>query len=229
MLLSLDWDAWSGPAELIFDAPIWGTPDREHDRWGRWQQRAQKRGGWAAMADDYPLYPGWERLIQYAGRPVHCGWSHAQAREWLALYPPQPILNIDSHHDLYSQSGDPARWRPGNWAGQALAAGWPHYTARYPGWHAHLPVAEGFDLARTAAELDTALPPAWQARIRLERSDALPPPADVNGVLLVQSPSWSSPAHDAALLDLLAALGAIPLAGGGVLDRRALLRPEPAG
>ncbi|MGY2894143.1 arginase [Deinococcus sp. UYEF24] len=210
MLLSIDWDAFSGPAEFVFDAPIWGTPDREYDRLEAWRVRAKKRGGtdWNALETDFPLYPGWEALTRYAGLPGHVTLSHASAEEWLALYPGREVLNIDSHHDLYSGSGDPARWRPGNWAGLGLTSGLiSRYTARYPDWHAGLPVTEGFDLARTTEEVRAALAPDVLSRVSLERGPQLPPADQVEAVLLVQSPAWSSPAHDAAFFGLAAALG----------------------
>ncbi|GGJ85847.1 arginase [Deinococcus aquiradiocola] len=225
MLLSVDWDAWSGCAEYVFDAPIWGTPDREHDRVRRWQERAERRGGpgagWDALQDDYPLYPGWEALRAYAGVPAFVTLSHAQAREWLHLYPGRDVLNVDSHHDLYSSSGDPARWRPGNWAGLALHADLiGTYTARYPEWHEGLLVTEGHDLDRTRAEVHAALPAPLHDRVRLERRPDLPPARDVEAVLLVQSPSWSSPAHDRSFLDLARTLNAAPL-GTPPIDRSA--------
>ena len=223
MLLSVDWDAYSGCAEYVFDAPIWGTPDREHDRLEAWRARAMKRQlerqgrGWEALAADFPLYPGWERLAEYAGLPAHVALSHASAENWLRLYPGREVLNIDSHHDLYSQSGDPGRWRPGNWAGLGLAAGLiSRYTTRYPEWHAGLLVAEGHDLARTRAELAAALEPEVLPRARLERGPQLPIADQVEAVLLVQSPAWSSPAHDAAFFGLAAALG-VAGRGAGVL------------
>lgn len=222
MLLSVDWDAYSGCAEHVFDAPIWGTPDRPHDRLEAWRGRVRKRGGtgWEALADDFPLYPGWEALRQYAGRPAWVTLSHAAAREWLERYPGREVLNVDSHHDLYSQSGDPARWRPGNWAGLGLASDLiGRYTARYPGWHLGLLVAEGHDLDRTGAELAAALAPEVLARVTLERGPELPEAAQVEALLLVQSPSWSSPAHDAAFFGLAQELRARPL-GEAPLDRR---------
>ena len=228
MLLSIDWDAYSACAEHVFDAPIWGTPDREYDRLNAWRARARKRGGgdWEALAEDFPLAPGWEALTRYAGRPAHVTLSHASAQEWLQLYPGREVLNLDSHHDLYSgpvgkRGGDPARWRPGNWAGLGLASDLiGRYTARYPAWHAGLLVAEGHDLERTLAEVQAAVSPELLPRIALERGPQLPDLQQVEALLLVQSPSWSSPAHDAAFFRLAAALGAEAL-GQAPLDRRA--------
>lgn len=221
MLLSIDWDAYSGCRELVFDAPIWGSPDREEDRTQRWRERAVKRGGWEALSEDYPLYDGWQALEAYAGRPTFSAWNHAHAWEWLTLFPAQDVLNVDSHHDLYSQSGDPSRLRPGNWAGLALESGRiRRYAARYPTWHAGLPVSEGYDLARTRAEL-TGHCGAWLPRVQLERSGELPPVSEVKALLLVQSPSWTNPAHDEAWLSLLKCLRAQALSPS--YDRRTLL------
>lgn len=211
MLLSIDWDAYSACAEFVFDAPIWGTPDREHDRLEAWCERVQRRGGagWEALDADFPLLGDPQALARYAGRPAFVAWSHAHAWAWLERWPGREVLNLDSHHDLVSLSGDPARLRPGNWAGLALERGLiSRYTVRYPGWHAGLAVAEGFDLARTGAELAPRLPAGVLARVSLERADTLPPPEAVEAVLLVQSPAWTSPAHDAAFLALARALRA---------------------
>ncbi len=211
MLLSVDWDCYSACAELVFDAPIWGTADREADRLDAWRARATRRGGagWAALDEDFPLLGDWAALRRYAGRPAFVAWSHAHAWGWLERFPGREVLNLDSHHDLGSTSGDPTRLRPGNWAGLALAHGLaPRYTARYPAWHAHLPVAEGYDLDRTRAELAARLPPEVLRRVTLERSDDLPEPARVEAVLLVQSPAWTSPAHDAAFMTVCGALAA---------------------
>ncbi|WP_261664793.1 arginase [Deinococcus sp. Marseille-Q6407] len=218
MLLSIDWDAYSGTRELVFDAPIWGTADRDADRLERWRERARKRSqqrggsgaGWDALADDFPLYPGWEALARYAGLPAFVTLSHADIWPLLERFGPgQEVLNIDSHHDLTSFSGDGIRLRPGNWAGLALGAGLAaHYECRYPLWHAELPVAEGFDLARTRAELEPLLPAEALARVKLTRSAALPDPAEVTALVLVQSPAWTNPAHDREFWELAGTLGA---------------------
>jgi len=224
VLLSIDWDAYSGCAEHVFDAPIWGTRDREYDRLEAWRARASKRGGhdWQVLRDDFPLFSGWQELRRYAGCPAYVTLSHAAARDWLALLPGRSVLNLDSHHDLYSQSGDPDRWRPGNWAGLGLAASLiTRYAVRYPEWHAGLMVAEGHDLARTQAELEAALLPELLARVRLERGPELPPASEVEALLLVQSPAWSSPAHDANFHALAGMLRAVPI-GEAPLDRRHL-------
>ncbi|GHF51978.1 hypothetical protein HNQ07_003098 [Deinococcus metalli] len=218
MLLSVDWDAFSGTRELVFDAPIWGTRDRPHDRTDAWWTRVLRRGGtsWAALEGDYPLYPGWEALGRYAGVPAFVALSHADAWAWLERYPGQDVLNVDSHHDLASFSGDPRRVRPGNWAGLGLHAGLiRHYTCVYPAWHAHLPVAEGFDLARTRAEVGPLLAPDVLERAALRRQlhpDAgWPDAAQVTSVLLVQSPAWTSPAHDDTFTDVVRGVGATPI------------------
>ncbi len=214
MLLSVDWDAYSGTRELVFDAPIWGTRDLEQDRLAAWRARVRKRGGqdWAALGDDFPLYPGGEALRQYAGVPAFVALSHADAWGWLRQFPGQDVLNIDSHHDLASFSGDALRVRPGNWAGLGLRAGLiRRYTCGYPAWHADLPVAEGFDLERTHAELAPLLSPEVLARATLGRDLPLPPPAQVTALLLVQSPAWTSPAHDAAFFELAQHLRCVPL------------------
>lgn len=199
MLLSIDWDAFSGTRELVFDAPIWGTPDREYDRLAAWRVRADKRGGgsWAALAADFPLYGGWQQLAQYAGIPSWVALSHAEAWQWLEFFEVQDVLNIDSHHDLGNLSGDPARVRPGNWAGLALQTGRIRsYTCQYPAWHKDLPVAEGFDLERTCSEIKALLPPETLERVHLTRADTWPDPQLVKGLLLVQSPAWTNPDHD---------------------------------
>lgn len=218
MLLSIDWDAFSGTRELVFDAPVWGTRDLDHDRYGAWVDRAQRRGGtgagdWAALDADFPLYPGWEALRAYAGVPAFVTLSHADAWTWLERYPGLDVLNLDSHHDLASRSGDPARVRPGNWAGLGLTRGLIRtVTTLYPDWHAALPVAEGFDLDRTREELRPLLPPEQLDRVTLTRQrqpgSGLPDPAQVTSLLLVQSPAWTNPAHDPALLALAAVLDA---------------------
>ncbi|WP_216325943.1 arginase [Deinococcus aestuarii] len=220
MLLSLDWDAFSGTVPLVFDAPIWGTADREHDRLAAWRDRTRRRDprapGWTALAADFPLYPGWEALERYAGLPATVTLTHADAWTWLQDHPGEDVLNVDSHHDLFSLSGDPSRVRPGNWAGLGLRAGLiRRYTGLYPDWHADLPVAEGFDLGRTRGEVGPRLPSGVLERVTLRRMDhpggGLPDPSGVSAVLLVQSPAWTNPAHDGAFLNLARCLNAVPL------------------
>lgn len=219
MLLSIDWDAFSGTRELVFDAPIWGTPDREHDRIQAWRERLLKRGGaaWEALDEDFPLYPGWENLTRYAGVPAYVTLSHADAWTWLEhcieqFGPGQDVLNIDSHHDLASFSGDPTRLRPGNWAGLGLQAGLiRHYTCLYPPWHADLPVAEGYDLERTRSELTPLLPDDVLRRVTLAPLLDWPGPAQVQGMLLVQSPAWVNPAHDPIFFKLAHEMACTPI------------------
>ncbi|WP_102127296.1 arginase [Deinococcus planocerae] len=220
MLLSLDWDAFSGTVPLVFDAPIWGTADREHDRLEAWRDRARRRDprapGWTALAADFPLYPGWKGLERYAGIPTTVTLTHADAWAWLEAHPGEDVLNVDSHHDLFSLSGDAGRVRPGNWAGLGLRAGLiRRYTCLYPDWHAGLPVAEGFDLGRTRAEIGPHLLSGVLERVTLRRmgspGEGLPDPSEVSAVLLVQSPAWTSPAHDPDFLELARALNAVPL------------------
>lgn len=214
LILSVDWDAFSGTRELVFDAPIWGSRDREEDRLEAWRERARQRGGhgWEALAADFPLSPGWEALERYAGLPAHVTLTHADAWDWLAAYPGARVLNVDSHHDLASLSGDPARVRPGNWAGLALASGRAgRYTCLYPDWHAGLPVAEGYDLDRTWGEVAPLLAPDVLDRVTLARGLSWPDPAEVAALLLVQSPAWTSPAHDPAFFGLARRLNAAPL------------------
>ena len=216
-LLSVDWDAFSGTRELVFDAPIWGTRDREADRLDAWRDRAVKRGGrdWSVLEEDFPLYPGWEALRGLAGVPAFVALSHAEAWVWLQRFPGRDVLNVDSHHDLVSFSGDGSRVRPGNWAGLGLRAGLiGRYTCLYPAWHAGLPVAEGFDLDRTRAELAGRLPGDVLERVTLARSGAGPWGGQdailggVEAVLFVQSPAWTSPAHDGAFFAVTEGLGA---------------------
>lgn len=211
MLLSIDWDAYSGTRELVFDAPIWGTADRQADRLEAWQQRAARRGGqhWAALAQDFPLYDGWQHLTQYAGLPAFVTLSHADIWPWLQRWPGRNVLNIDSHHDLTSFSGDGTKLRPGNWAGLALGAGLVGgYECRYPLWHADLPVAEGYDLSRTESEIAPLLTTEQLQRVTLSRSAQLPKPTEVEAILLVQSPAWTNPAHDEQFWQLATHLAA---------------------
>ncbi len=216
MLLSIDWDAYSGTRELVFDAPIWGTRDLEPDRLAAWRERVWKRGGqdWATLDADFPLFPGWQALAQYVGVPAFVALSHADAWGWLERFPGRDVLNIDSHHDLASFSGDALRVRPGNWAGLGLRAGLiRRYTCLYPEWHADLPVAEGFDLGRTRAEVLPLLPPGVLERVTLTRALPLPPPEEVETLLLVQSPAWTNPAHDTEFLALAQQLNCETLTG----------------
>jgi hypothetical protein len=205
VLLSVDWDYFSGCAEHIFDAPIWGTGDTAFDRLEAWRERAAKRGG--DLETDFPMLEDWRVLLQLAGLPTYATLSHADGYTLLEELQVSRVVNLDSHHDLYSQSGNAARVRAGNWVGLALAHGLvQHYTCIYPSWHAQLPVAEGFDLERTWQEIGGRF---GQDAVHLERRGV--ETVDLSGftaVLLVQSPAWTSPNHDAAFLELCQKLGA---------------------
>lgn len=217
MLLSIDWDAFSGTRELVFDAPIWGTADHEDDRLEAWRKRVAKRNGtdWTALEHDFPLYSDWQQLKQYAGIPSYITLSHADAWTWLNQYQehgPQQIINIDSHHDLVNLSGDQERIRPGNWAGLGLKRGLiKTYHCIYPQWHSDLPVAEGFDIERTWQEIRPLLPQHIHPTIHLTRVHSWPDAKQITAILLVQSPSWCNPAHDWALNKVAQWLQATPL------------------
>lgn len=208
MLLSVDWDYFSGCREFVFDAPIWGSPDREFDRLEAWNIRAQKRSG--DLDSDFLLLEDWRVLLKLAGLPAFAALSHSSAYGLLEDLRVDSVVNLDSHHDLYSQSGDPTRVRAGNWAGLALQHGLvQHYTCIYPSWHEHLPVAEGFDLARTWQEIGTYFAPDV---VHLERRSVEQVAfLGFSALLLVQSPAWTSPNHDWAFLELCAGLGAVVL------------------
>lgn len=214
VLLSIDWDSYSACAEHVFDSPLWGTPDREHDRLERWRERTLKRGGvdWSALQADFPLHGDPRELLAYRGVPTFVAWSHAHAWNWLERFPGRDLANFDSHHDLYSSSGDPQRVRPGNWAGLALERGLlSSYACLYPAWHAGVRVAEGFDLERTWNEVRGGLAAEHHPLMVLQRGRQLPQPHEVESLLLVQSPSWTSPAHDGVFFELAGALEAVQL------------------
>lgn len=201
MILSVDWDAFSGCREFVFDAPIWGSQDRAFDRWARWQQLADKRGGWQALTEDFPLYDGWQALHQYAGVKAFITASHEDIWPVLANFAPCEVINIDSHHDLYSQSGQLDSLRPGNWAGQALQQGLiSRYMCQYPAWHADLAVCEGYNLERTWQEIYEAN--IKTSDISLTRGFAWPDFSQIMALVLVQSPSWTNPSHDRQLAEL---------------------------
>lgn len=213
----MDWDYFSGCREFVFDAPIWGSPDREFDRTEAWKIRAQKRGG--DLDSDFLLLEDWQVLLGLAGLPTYAALSHSSAYGLLEDLRLPGVVNLDSHHDLYSQSGDPTRVRAGNWAGLALQHGLvQHYTCIYPSWHKQLPVAEGFDLTRTWAEIGNRF---GQNVVRLERCAVEQIDfAGFTGLLLVQSPAWTSPRHDWAFLELCSGLGAV------VLEPPPIRRPD---
>lgn len=208
MLLSIDWDAYSGTREFVFDAPIWGTPDRQFDQYEAWQVRKARRDNERLFQEDFPLYDGWQALLEW-NVPTFAASSHASAYEWVKQWPNRHVLNIDSHHDLYSQSGDTQRVRAGNWAGLALLHGLIRsYTCQYPNWHGQLAVAEGYDLERTHAEIADVLSLELRKYIQLQRSDLLPDPKSVEALILIQSPAWCNPMHDRYFLELVSVLNA---------------------
>lgn len=198
-LLSVDWDAFSGSVNEVFDSPLWGVRDDEHARHELWKQRLERRGGvhWRDLEQDFPLRADPSPLLRYSHLPTWVGLSHDHLWPVVESLRPSVVVNIDSHHDLYSSSGDPTRLRPGNWAGLALRHRLVRRViCRYPPWHAAVRVAEGFDLERTRLEIEGAASELLSS-VQLERSDDWPASSEVAGVVLVQSPSWSSPAHDA--------------------------------
>ena len=208
MLLSVDWDYFVGSSDLIFDSPLWGTADTVLERSPAWSARAIKRGGssFEALRDDFPLLVSPKPLEALVGVPCFACVTHSDAYRLLEKLEIKRVLNLDSHHDLYSSSGDPERVRPGNWAGLALERGLiDSYTCRYPAWHADLRVAEGFDLERTRAELPAKFS---SLNLTLERGGLELDWAAVKAVLLVQSPAWTNPLFDPDFLELCAVLKA---------------------
>jgi hypothetical protein len=209
MLLSVDWDFFSGCGEFVFDAPIWGLKDTEHDRHEAWRERVLKRGGqnFAALEHDFPLLEEWRWLKRFQGVPAYATVSHADAYALLERLQVSSVVNLDSHHDLYSGSGDGARVRPGNWAGLALEHDLiQSYTCVYPQWHAALRVAEGFDLERTKGEIGERFL-SDQVQLKRVALESLEPPTP-DAILLVQSPAWTNPTHDNAFFDLCRTLKA---------------------
>lgn len=213
MLLSIDWDYFVGMCEHVFDSPFWGTPDREFHRLERWRQLTLKRDptarGFDVLCHDFPLLELSEILLQFKGIPVFSALSHESAWEWLEMFPAESeVLNLDSHHDLYSQSGDENRVRPGNWAGLALEVGRiSSYTCIYPNWHSDVRLTEGYDLERTRAEITQAWNPALLRAVNLMRG-SFPESLNPSSVLIVQSPSWTNPFYDSVLENILCKLEA---------------------
>jgi hypothetical protein len=208
MLLSIDWDYFVGSADLIFDAPLWGTPDGAFDRDAAWTERAKKRGGnsFEVLREDFPLLENPAILESLRGVPCFATLSHSDAYGLLERLGERVVLNLDSHHDLFSRGGDPERVRPGNWAGLALERGLlDAYTCRYPPWHAAQRVTEGFDLERTCAELPPRL---GELNITLERGEPELEITRITAVLLVQSPAWTNPLFDSDFLGLCEVLNA---------------------
>jgi hypothetical protein len=204
VLLSVDWDFFSGCIEHVFDAPIWGSKDTDHDRTTAWVERAKKRNG--KLSTDFPLLENWRWLLQFTGIKTFATLSHADAYGLLEQTPHSSVTNLDSHHDLFSLSGNPKKVRAGNWAGLALEHDLiKHYTCVYPTWHEHVRVTEGFDLTRTKTELGKRLTP----NIKLERTAlAQLELEDIETILLVQSPAWTNPEHDPDFFELCSALNA---------------------
>jgi hypothetical protein len=209
-LLSVDWDFFSGSREQVFDSPLWGTPDLEFDRCQRWRERATVRNGlgFEVLRLDFPLFGEPRDLLNFAGVPAFAVASHDAAHGLLERLNCSSVINLDSHHDLFSSSGDPTRVRPGNWAGLALEHGLiESYSCVYPPWHAEVRVSEGFDLERTWSEIGAR---DWRDRVSLSRGynfDHLEPAA-VRAVILVLSASWTNPCFDVDFFALARAFGA---------------------
>ena len=210
-LLSVDWDYFSGSLEHVFDSPLWGSPDLEFDRCERWRERARSRGGssFEVLRHDFPLFGDPQELLRFVGVPTFAISSHDAAYGLLKHLTCSSVINLDSHHDLFSSSGNPNFVRPGNWAGLALEQGLiESYSCIYPTWHANVRVTEGFDLNRTWTELGARV---WRDRVSLSRE-----PSVLNGLehqsvgamLLVFSPSWSNPLYDPLFLELALGLNA---------------------
>ena len=204
MLLSVDWDFFSGCIEHVFDAPIWGSKDTDYDRAGAWIDRAKKRNG--NLGTDFPLLEDWRWLLQLRGIKTLATLSHADAYGLLEQTKFASVTNLDSHHDLYSASGNPKRVRAGNWAGLALEYGLiQNYTCVYPSWHEQVRVTEGYDLTRTKTELGSRYTP----NIKLERTALVQLELEkIEMILLVQSPAWTNPEHDSMFFELCTALNA---------------------
>ena len=208
MLLSIDWDYFVGSADLIFDSPLWGTADTVLERSAAWSARAMKRGGssFEVLRDDFPLLVSPKPLEGLAGVLCFACVTHSDAYALLQRLEVKKVLNLDSHHDLFSSSGDPERVRPGNWAGLALENSLiDAYTCRYPVWHSDLRVSEGFDLERTRAELPIKLS---SLNVTLERGGLELSRSEIEAVLLIQSPAWTNPLFDRDFLELCEVLNA---------------------
>ena len=206
MLLSVDWDYFVGTSELVFDSPFWGTRDSEFDRIEAWLARALKRSSssFEVLRQDFPLFGDPFTLDKFAALPCYATLSHSDAYGLLEKLQISSVINLDSHHDLFSLSGDPSRVRPGNWAGLALKRGLiDSYTCLYPTWHEHVRVTEGFDLERTRQEL-----PAQFSKVDLKRGNLNLEKTDIQAVLLVQSPAWTNPLYDSVFLELCQKLNA---------------------
>jgi hypothetical protein len=210
-LLSVDWDYFSGSLEHVFDSPLWGSPDLGFDRLERWRERSLVRGdsSFEVLRHDFPLFGNPRDLLHFAGISTFAVSSHDAAYNLLQRLDCSNVINFDSHHDLYSSSGDPTRVRPGNWAGLALEHGLiESYSCVYPSWHIDVRVTEGFDLDRTWSELGVR---AWHDRVSLLQDettlDSLEP-SSVQAILLVLSPSWSNPLYDPTFFEIARGLQA---------------------
>jgi hypothetical protein len=207
-LLSVDWDFFSGSLEHIFDSPLWGSADLEFDRCERWRERAHARQGssFEALRHDFPLLGDPRALLRFVGIPTFAVSGHAAAYGLLKHLNCSSVINLDSHHDLFSSSGDPTRVRPGNWAGLALEHGLiESYTCIYPSWHSEIRVSEGFDLDRTWSEIGARV---WCDRVSLSHDDSVLDSLEPNAILLVLSPAWSNPLYDSLFLELAHGLNA---------------------
>ena len=208
LLLSVDWDYYSGSLEHVFDSPLWGSPDLEFDRLERWRERARVRGGssFEGLRQDFPLFGDPRALLRFAGVPAFIVSSHDAAYGLLETLRCSSVINLDSHHDLFSSSGDPNRVRPGNWAGLALEHGlFETYSCIYPTWHADVRVTEGFDLERTRSELGAR---AWRDRVSLSHDGSVLDSLEPSFILLVLSPSWSNPLYDPSFFEIARGLNA---------------------
>jgi hypothetical protein len=201
-LLSIDWDYFVGCGELVFDSPFWGTQDTDFDRFEAWVKRSLQRGGlgFEVLQEDFPLFGNPLELLKFVGLPCYATITHSDAYKLIERLGISSVINLDSHHDLYSSSGNPNRVRPGNWAGLALEHGLiSSYTCIYPNWHENVRVTEGFDLERTKLELPSRFS---DFEIDLQRDVLKLEPEDIAVVLLVQSPAWTNPFYDSVLLEL---------------------------
>jgi hypothetical protein len=207
-LLSVDWDYFSGSLEHIFDSPLWGSPDLKFDRCDRWRERVRARRGssFEVLRHDFPLFGKPLLLSRFVGVPTVAVSSHDAAHGLLETLHCLRVINLDSHHDLFSSSGDPNRVRPGNWAGLALEQDLiESYSCIYPTWHADVRVSEGFDLKRTWSELGAR---AWRERVSLSRDASVLDSLEPSFILLVLSPSWSNPLFDSIFFELARGLNA---------------------
>ena len=252
-LLSIDWDFFAGAREHVFDSPLWGSPDLAFDRLERWRERARSRGGtglegsgfegsgFEVLRNDFPLFGNPRELLRFAGVPTFAVVSHDAAYGLLEDLECSGVINFDSHHDLFSSSGDPKRLRPGNWAGLALERGLiESYACIYPAWHAGVRVGEGFDLERTWSEIGAR---AFRDRVCLS-SEALGSdhlgldrlgldflglnhlgPDSIRAIVLVLSPSWSNPLYDSLFFEIAHGLDA--KIQTGLVDRTWSHHAEP--